>query len=285
MSKVLIACEFSGRVREAFRKKGHDAWSCDLLPADDGSKYHIQGDVLEILNDGWDMMIAHPPCTYLTNSGVTWLYRDGDRWKDLIDGAVFFRTLWQADIPLIAVENPIMHKYAKQIIGGTQTQVIQPYMFGHAERKATTLWLKGLPKLQPTNNVYDEMMELPKNVRERLHYLPPSKDRWKLRSMTYQGIADAMSEQWGNDLVAPSSEPTLTYTKSELSKLIEAEVRDALARQATPTASGKQVAKPSEGLAKLHKLSKDIRISQLEGQLKTVHDFAQLMSELKEELQ
>lgn len=103
--------------------------------------------------------------------------------------------------------------------------------------------------------------------------------------MTYQGIADAMSEQWGNDLVAPSSEPTLTYTKSELSKLIEAEVRDALARQATPTASGKQVAKPSEGLAKLHKLSKDIRISQLEGQLKTVHDFAQLMSELKEELQ
>jgi len=200
--RVLVACEYSGKVREAFRKLGHDAWSCDLLPSDDNSPFHIQGDVLEILGNGWDMMIAHPPCTYLTNSGVTWLYRDGDRWKDLIEGAVFFRTLLHANIPKIAVENPIMHKYAKQIIGGTQTQVVQPYMFGHPERKATTLWLKGLPNLEPTNNVLEEMKLLHPRDAQRLHYLPPSKDRWKLRSETYQGIADAMASQWGSTELA-----------------------------------------------------------------------------------
>ena len=195
--RILIACEYSGRVREAFRKKGHDAWSCDLLPADDNSPYHYQGDVFDIIDQGWDMMIAHPPCTYLTNSGVTWLYKDTERWKDLIDGAVFFRKLWQADIPMKAIENPIMHKYAREIIGGKQTQVIQPYMFGHPEQKATCLWLTGLPLLTETNNVKVEMMKLSPQERQRLHYLPPSKDRWKLRSTTYQGIADAMAEQWG----------------------------------------------------------------------------------------
>lgn len=195
--KILIACEYSGKVREAFRKLGHDAWSCDLLPADDNSPYHYQGDVFDIIDQGWDMMIAHPPCTYLTNSGVTWLYKNPERWKDLIDGAVFFRKLWQADIPLKAIENPIMHKYAKKIIGGTQSQIIQPYMFGHPERKATTLWLTGLPPLVETENVYDLMVTLPKNLQQRLHYLPPSKDRWKIRSETYQGIADAMAAQWG----------------------------------------------------------------------------------------
>lgn len=195
--RVLVACEYSGKVREAFRKLGHDAWSCDLLPSDDNSPYHIQGDVLAILDDGWDMMIAHPPCTHLTNSGVTWLYKQPERWKDLIDGAVFFRKLWQADIPFKAIENPIMHKYAREIIGGKQTQVIQPYMFGHMERKATTLWLTGLEPLQPTNNVKLEMEKLPANVQQRLHYLPPSANRWKLRSETYQGIADAMASQWG----------------------------------------------------------------------------------------
>lgn len=195
--RILVACEYSGRVREAFRKLGHDAWSCDLLPSDDNSPYHYQGDVFDIIDQGWDLMIAHPPCTYLTNSGVTWLYKDPTRWKDLIDGAVFFRKLWQADVPLKAIENPIMHKYAREIIGGKQTQIVQPYMFGHMERKATTLWLTGLPPLVETNNVYDEMIKLPKNIQQRLHYLPPSKDRWKIRSETYQGIADAMAEQWG----------------------------------------------------------------------------------------
>ena len=155
-------------------------------------------DVLKHLNDGWDLMIAHPPCTFLTNAGVTWLHRKPGRWEDMQDGAEFFKKLLNAPIPLIAVENPIMHKYAAEIIGRRQDQVLQPYMFGHLERKATCLWLKNLPQLKETNNVKEEMMKLPKNKQQRLHYLPPSKDRWKLRSTTYQGIADAMAEQWGN---------------------------------------------------------------------------------------
>ena len=197
--KVLVACEYSGKVREAFRKLGHDAWSCDLLPADDNSPYHYQCDVLTLLDKGWDMMVAHPPCTYLTNAGVTWLHRQPGRWEKVREGAEFFKTLLEADIPLIAVENPIMHKYAVEIIGRRQDQVLQPWMFGHTERKGTCLWLKGLPKLTPTNIVKEEMLKLPKNQQQRLHYLPPSKDRWKLRSETYQGIADAMAEQWGKD--------------------------------------------------------------------------------------
>lgn len=201
--RILIACEYSGRVREAFRKLGHDAWSCDLLPADDNSPYHIEGDVLEQLDKGWDMMIAHPPCTYLSNSGVSWLYKDESRWEKMRDGANFFKTLLSADIPLIAVENPIMHKYAVEIIGRRQDQVIQPWMFGHTERKATCLWLKGLPPLKETKNVKEEMLKLPKQVQQRLHYLPPSKDRWKIRSTTYQGIADAMAAQW-SEVSAPN---------------------------------------------------------------------------------
>jgi len=197
--RVLIACEYSGTVRDAFVAKGHDAMSCDLLPTDKAGP-HYQGDVFDIIGDGWDLMIAHPPCTYLTNSGVTWLHKDPSRWAKLDDGAAFFKALLNADIPMIAVENPIMHKYAKERIGGTkQTQVVQPWMFGHLEQKATCLWLKGLQPLVATNNVRDEMMALPKNQRERLHYLPPSADRWKLRSTTYQGIADAMAKQWGNN--------------------------------------------------------------------------------------
>jgi hypothetical protein len=195
--RVLVACEYSGTVRDAFIKKGHDAVSCDLIPTDSPGP-HYQGDVFDIINDGWDLMIAHPPCTYLTNSGVSWLYKQEGRWKDLIDGAVFFRKLHEANIPKIAIENPIMHKYAKQIVGVDQSQVIQPWMFGHMEQKATCLWLKNLPLLVPTNDVKEEMMKLPKNQRERLHYLPPSEDRWKLRSKTFDGIAKAMANQWGN---------------------------------------------------------------------------------------
>lgn len=195
--KILVACEYSAVVRDAFRKKGHDAWSCDLLETDADPTYHIQGDVLKILDDGWDMMIAHPPCTYLTNSGVCHLYKDGDRWKDLIEGAVFFRSLLMADIPKICIENPIMHGYAKQIIGEHQSQTIQPWMFGHKEKKATCLWLQNLPLLTETDNVKEETDALPKNQQQRLHYLPPSEDRWKLRSTTYKGVAEAMAEQWG----------------------------------------------------------------------------------------
>ena len=196
--RVLVACEYSGKVREAFRSKGHDAWSCDLLPADDGSPYHIQGDVLEILNDGWDLLIGHPPCTYLCNSGVSWLHKIPERWDQMREGAEFFKALWDSDIPKIAIENPIMHKYAKEIIGSNQTQLIQPYQFGHPESKATCLWLKDLDPLVETDNVKEVWKALPKKEAQRLHMLPPSADRWKLRSETYQGIADAMAEQWGD---------------------------------------------------------------------------------------
>ena len=195
--KVLIACEYSGTVRDAFIAKGHDAVSCDILPTDKPGP-HYQGDVLDIIDDGWDLMIAHPPCTYLTNSGVCHLHKDETRWEKLDEGAKFFKQLLNANIPMICVENPIMHKYAKERIGNVkQSQIIQPWMFGHTEQKATCLWLKGLPLLIETNNVKEEMMLLPDNQRQKLHYLPPSEDRWKLRSKTYDGIAQAMADQWG----------------------------------------------------------------------------------------
>lgn len=195
--RVLVACEYSGTVRDAFIAKGHEAWSVDLLPTDSEGP-HIQGDVLERLTwTHWDLMIAHPPCTYLSNSGVTWLHRQEGRWDKMREGAEFFKALKDASIDKICIENPIMHKYAKEIIGGTQTQIVQPWMFGHTEQKATCLWLKNLPPLVPTDNVKEEMMQLPDKERQRLHYLPPSKDRWKIRSTTFQGIADAMAEQWG----------------------------------------------------------------------------------------
>lgn len=195
--KVLVACEYSGRVREAFRAKGHDAWSCDLEEAEDGSEFHIQGDVMPLLCQGWDLMIAHPPCTFMTNAGVRWLKDNPKRWSDLEEAAQFFLALWNAPIPKKCLENPIMHKYAKDMIGIQQEQVIQPWMFGHMEQKATCLWLNGLPKLEETNNVKSEMMQLPYSERAKIHCAPPGKDRWKFRSRTYQGIADAMAEQWG----------------------------------------------------------------------------------------
>ena len=196
--RVLVACEYSGRVRDAFIALGHEAMSCDLLPADSPGP-HYQGDIFDIINDGWDLMIGHPPCTYLSNSGVCHLHKDPSRWPKLFDGAAFFKRLLNAPIEKIAIENPIMHGYAKTLIGGVkQCQVVHPWMFGRMEQKATCLWLKGLPLLVETNNVKAEMLLLPKNERERLHYLPPSPDRWKIRSTTYQGIADSMAMQWGN---------------------------------------------------------------------------------------
>ena len=195
--KVLVACEFSGKVRDAFIKKGHDAISCDLLPTDSPGP-HYQGDIFDIINEDWDLMVAHPPCTFLSNSGVMWLHRQEGRWEKMRDGANFFKKLLDADIPHIAVENPIMHKYSVEIIGRRQNQVVQPYMFGHPERKATCFWLKNLPELVETNNVKEEMLKLPKNEAQRIHYTPPGPDRWKIRSITFQGIADAMAEQWGS---------------------------------------------------------------------------------------
>ena len=198
--KVLIACEYSGKVRDAFISLGHDALSCDILPTEKPGP-HYQGDVMDIIYRPWDVLIAHPPCTYLTNSGVSWLHKDIARWPKLFRGAAFFKRFLDCDhISRIAVENPIMHKYAIQLIGGTkQTQIIQPWMFGHTERKATALWLKGLLPLRQTKNVKNQMLKLPKSEQQRLHYLPPSKDRAKLRSETYAGIAEAMAIQWGGD--------------------------------------------------------------------------------------
>lgn len=205
--KVLIACEYSGAVRDAFIEAGHDAVSCDLLPTDVPGP-HYQGDVFDIINDGFDLMIAHPPCTYLCNSGVSWLHRDISRWPKMVEGALFFRKLLRANIPMIAVENPIMHKYAKAIIDQDQAQTIQPWMFGHPESKGTCLWLKNLPPLKETNNVKAEFLALPKKEAQRIHYASPGPDRWKLRSTTFNGIAKAMASQWGALSVTLPNEAT-----------------------------------------------------------------------------
>ena len=192
--RVLVACEYSGTVREAFAKKGHDAWSCDLLPTDIPSDKHIQGDCLEaIASQKWDLIIGHPPCTFLTVS-------NSKNWKKLqangkqqaaID---FVLAIWDADCPRICIENPVGALSTRSRMG-KPSQYVQPFMFNHPEQKKTGLWLKGLPNLTPTNII--DVSGLPKKDVQRLHYLPPSKDRWKLRSKTYQGIADAMADQWG----------------------------------------------------------------------------------------
>lgn len=194
--KVLVACEYSGTVRDAFIERGHDAMSCDLLPTDVPGP-HYQGDVFDIIDEGWDLMVAHPPCTYLCNSGVRWLHSKEGRWDEMMQGAEFFRRLITSNIPCIAVENPIMHTYAKAIIGCGPDQIIQPWMFGHKEKKATCLWLKGLPKLTPTTNLKTETDAMPIAQQQRIAWQSPGKDRWKIRSTTFKGIADAMADQWG----------------------------------------------------------------------------------------
>lgn len=210
--KVLVACEFSGIVRQAFRRRGHDAWSLDLLDSEDHSPHHYYDydltigpkydDMLQLNNYGaWDLLIAHPPCTYLTNSGVRWLYRKGRKengidWhrNDLMLQAVrFFESLWQARIPRVCIENPIMHGQAYQALcartAKPEPQIIQPWQFGHGETKATCLWLRGLPELTPTKIVLGRV--------PRVHYASPGPDRWKERSRTLAGIAEAMADQWG----------------------------------------------------------------------------------------
>ena len=202
-SRILIACEESQVVTAEFRKLGfYNTFSCDLLPTSGlHPEWHIKGDVLNILNDGWDLVIAHPPCTRMANSGVMWLEKR-NLWNDLDKATDFFNEFvkYGKQGNKIAIENPIPHKYAVEKIG-KYSQVIQPYMFGHTERKATCLWLFGLPKLKETNNVMEEMKKLPKNEQQRIHYLPPGKERAKLRSKTFPGIAKAMAQQWGEYLL------------------------------------------------------------------------------------
>lgn len=183
--RVLVACEYSGRVREAFRKRGHDAWSCDLLESEDGSAYHLKHDVLDIIDGNWDLMVAHPPCTDLAVSGARHFAEkiaDGRQQRAL----EFVQALMGASIDKICIENPISVISSKI---RKPDQIIQPWQFGHGETKATCLWLKGLPKLVPTNIVEGRS--------DRIHKMPPGPNRWKERSRTYQGIADAMAEQWG----------------------------------------------------------------------------------------
>ena len=199
---ILIACEFSGVVRRAFSDVGLPAWSCDLLPAEDDSPLHLEGDVREFLEWDWDLIIAHPPCTRLCNSGVRWLHNPPanisreDMWEQLDEGAALFSAIWNADCPRIAIENPVMHKHAKARIKNYEpfAQSIQPWQFGHGETKRTCLWLRGLPPLTPTDVV---------DGREaRIHRMSPGKDRWKERSRTFDGIARAMAAQWGPILKA-----------------------------------------------------------------------------------
>jgi hypothetical protein len=216
---VLVACEFSGVVRDAFIARGHNAWSCDLLPSESPIKGpHYTCDVYEVLmrfgryqDNEWDLMIAHPPCTYLTNAGVRHLHenvtsKNGVRAKvygaarmlEMHKAADFFLFLANAHVPRICVENPIPHKYAREIIG-PYTQLIQPWQFGHGETKGTGLWLRNLPTLQPTHRKND-LFALPEPTGRvpRVHMTPPGPDRWKKRSVTYRGIAAAMAEQWGS---------------------------------------------------------------------------------------
>lgn len=201
--RVLIACERSGVVRSAFRAAGHDAWSNDLAPADDGDAHHIQGDAIVAAHSGqWDLIIAHPECTYLANSGAKHLYAGmsavngpaPDRWARMGSAAQFFLTLLNAPAPRVAVENPIMLGHPRRLFGIPEpSQIIQPWQFGHGETKATCLWLRGLPPLRPTNVV--------EGREQRVFRMPPGPDRKRDRSRTFEGIAAAMAAQWGAEIV------------------------------------------------------------------------------------
>lgn len=190
--RVLVACEFSGVVREAFLAKGHDAYSCDVLPSRHHAAAkgrHIQGDVRPLLKEPWDLVIAHPPCTYLTNCGVRWFKDDPvGRKLQLLEGAKFFVECLNANAPRVCVENPIMHKYARELIETSYSQIIQPFEYGHNDSKATCIWLKGLPLLKPTKEMEGRYGRC-HMIRHRHQAL--------LRSITYSGIAAAMAEQWG----------------------------------------------------------------------------------------
>jgi hypothetical protein len=198
--RVLVACERSGVVRNAFRVRGYAAWSCDLEPADDGSPYHFQGDAIEAAYafGPWDLLIAHPECTYLANSGAKHLYAgkkaengpDRERWYRMGEAAAFFNIMWRAPAKRICLENPIMLGHPKRLSGiSSPKQIIQPWQFGHGETKATGLWLKNLPKLVPTNIV--------EGREQRVFRMAPGPDRKRDRSRTYAGIAEAMADQWG----------------------------------------------------------------------------------------
>ena len=195
--RVLVACEYSGRVRNAFRARGIDAWSCDLLPAEDGpTPWHWQDSIEHIIGKifvQFDMLIAHPPCTYLCNSGVRWLHTEPGRREKMQEAAEFFRWILDLPIPHIAVENPVMHRYAREAIGGERPSfTVQPWQFGDPAKKRTCFWTRNLPPLVPTSTMTAA------DARADCHLASPGPDRWKERSRTYPGLAAAMAAQWGD---------------------------------------------------------------------------------------
>lgn len=196
---IAIFCEKSGIVREAFRRKGHNVWSFDLLPSEDNSPYHIIGDCRPYVDGRWDMAICHPVCKRLALSGVRWLYdpkKANQRWLDLWNDIEFFELFLKAPIPRKCIENSKMHSYTFGRIP-KRSQIIHPWQFGHLESKETWLWLDGLPLLKPTNDVRNEMLKLPRSQTHKVHHMAPGPERDINRARTYQGIADAFAEQWG----------------------------------------------------------------------------------------
>ncbi|WP_164757594.1 MULTISPECIES: hypothetical protein [unclassified Mesorhizobium] len=235
--RVLVACEYSGTVRRAFAARGHDAWSCDLLPSADRSNKHLIGDARDFLNDGWDLlMVAHPPCTRLCNSGVRWLseppgkltaehysaveiaaYKTMSRderlafmWRKLDEGAELFSAFWNSPIERVCIENPVMHQHAKDRIRNYApfAQSVQPWQYGEPESKRTCLWMRGLDPLVPTYRTWDECRDalgLPSDAKpeQRVHSVSPGPARWAERSKFFDGIANAMADQWGKLPAAP----------------------------------------------------------------------------------
>jgi hypothetical protein len=206
--RILIGCETSGVFRRAFAARRHDVWSCDLLPAEDGSNRHITGDVRDYLDDGWDLLaVLHPPCTRLCNSGVRWLHtpppgrtRD-DMWSELAEGAALFAACWTAPIPRRAIENPVMHKHARALLPPDlpKPQIVQPWWFGDPAFKATGWYLDGLPQLVGTNRLVPPKPGSSEHKAwSAVHRAPPGPDRWKIRSRSWPGMADAAAAQWGD---------------------------------------------------------------------------------------
>jgi hypothetical protein len=200
--RVLIGCEFSGTVRDAFIARGHDALSCDVLPTESPGPHYL-GDVRDIIGDGWDIGIFHPPCRYLANSGVWLLNAEDGRRDKMREAAGFFRELLDVPIPRVAVENPKMHGEALALIGCRPTQIVQPWEYGHAETKRTGLWLRGLPPLMVTDDVSEQVRVAEDRDRHRIENVASGPNRWKVRSVTYAGIAAAMADQWADDLAVP----------------------------------------------------------------------------------
>ena len=206
MKRALIGCETSGVVRRAFEARGIDAWSCDLLPAEDRTNRHIVGDIRDLLDDGWDFLaVMHPPCTRLCNSGVRWLHRPPrgktveQMQRELEEGVALFSACWNAPIPRVAVENPVMHRHAKALIRNFEpaAQTVQPWWFGDPAFKATGLYLRNLPSLEPTNRLSPPRPGTAEHKAwSAIHRAPPVPQRWAFRSRTFEGIANAMADQW-----------------------------------------------------------------------------------------